>query len=104
MKDELEMIPDKTSPRGKAIATFVSFNLIGLIPLVFYILAVNGILLGNTFVIASIATAIGFIFIGMLKSYVNKRSIVRGIMETLLLGGVASVVAYFVGDVLEKLV
>jgi VIT1/CCC1 family predicted Fe2+/Mn2+ transporter len=44
-----------------------------------------------------------FVIIGILKSYVNERSIWRGIAETLFLGAIAAVLAYFVGDVLEQL-
>ena len=49
-------------------------------------------------------TSIAFIFIGFLKSYVTETSKLKGILETLILGVLAAVVSYFVGDVLEKLI
>ena len=40
--------------------------------------------------------------IGALKSKVTEQNIFRGIVETVLLGGIAATLAYFVGDILEK--
>jgi VIT1/CCC1 family predicted Fe2+/Mn2+ transporter len=41
--------------------------------------------------------------VGSLKSFVTEKNILFGIFETLLLGGLAAFLAYFVGDVLEKM-
>jgi VIT1/CCC1 family predicted Fe2+/Mn2+ transporter len=58
---------------------------------------------GSLFITSTILTAIGFIVIGFLKSYVTNTSRIKGVLETLLLGTLAAAVAYFVGDILEKL-
>ena len=57
----------------------------------------------DLFVTSSILTAIGFLIIGWLKAYVNQTRILKGITETVGLGAIAAVVAYFVGDLLEHL-
>ena len=49
------------------------------------------------------AWANSVIGIGLLKSYVVERPLWRGTLETLLLGGIAAVLAYVVGDWLEKM-
>lgn len=105
MKEELEMIPAAKRPINTALATFVSFIGIGLIPLIVYLGEfVSAIPVENKFVIASLLTGLSFIGIGLLKSYVNHAGKLRGILETLMLGGLAAVLAYFVGDVLEKII
>jgi vacuolar iron transporter family protein len=49
-------------------------------------------------------TSVGFAIIGWLKAKVTNNSIPRGIAETLLLGGIAAAVSYFVGDILEGII
>ena len=46
----------------------------------------------------------GFIIIGVLKSYITQTRMLRGIAETLLLGVIAALVAYFIGDWLETII
>ena len=84
--------------------TYISFILIGVIPLLAYVIDYVRPISGNLFVISSILTAGGFVFIGWLKSYVNKTKYLKGIVETLTLGVIAAVVAYFIGDFLESII
>ncbi len=104
MKEELEMVEEDRSPLWIGTTTYVSFILIGLIPLIIYVIDYISPIGKNLFLIASVLTAFGFIIIGWLKTYVNQTSAVKGILETLVLGGIAAVVAYFVGDFLEQLI
>ncbi len=104
MKEELEMIDEDKSPIYIGGVTYFSFILIGVIPLIVYVIDFIDPLEQNLFVTASILTAIGFLIIGLLKAYVNQTQFWKGMLETLFLGGIAAVVAYFVGDLLEKLV
>jgi len=77
---------------------------LGFIPLFIYILDYFVPLVNlNLFLVSSVLTTFVFIGIGFLKSYVTQTNHIRGIFETLLLGGIAAVLAYFVGDVLEQL-
>jgi VIT1/CCC1 family predicted Fe2+/Mn2+ transporter len=104
MKNELEMIEEKRSPFLIGFATYISFITIGLIPLVIYVLDFITTIEINLFLFTCILTSIAFIFIGYLKALFTHKSLLRGIVETLLLGGIAATVAYFVGDILEKII
>ncbi len=104
MKEELEMIEEQKSPLIMGIVTYVSFILIGLIPLSIYVWDRIISVTENLFVWSSALTALGFIIIGTLKTYVTQTNVWRGILETLVLGAAAALVSYFVGDLLEKLI
>lgn len=103
MKNELDMIEDSKSPFNIGLATLISFVMIGFIPLAFY---VYDFLFGiglDLFLWTSIGTSLAFVVIGWLKSYVNQTPVLKSILETLALGIVAALVAYFVGDLLESI-
>jgi vacuolar iron transporter family protein len=103
MKEELEMIKDPKTPLSTAAMTFISFILIGLIPLLSYVSAlVFGTDQQNLFLYSCILTAVGLIIVGSLKSVVTEKNKLIGIAETLALGGIAAVLSYYVGAVLEK--
>jgi len=98
------IIKGHKSPLAVGMATYVSFLLIGLIPLLVYLWDYLGDFKGGLFLWSSILTGLGFLIIGALKSYVTESPLLRGIIETLALGAIAALVAYGVGDLLEKLV
>lgn len=104
MKEELEMSEESRSPFKMALTTFISFVVLGFIPLLIYVIDFvspdNTI---NLFLVSSVLTTGVFILIGFLKSYVTESNHWRGIFETLLLGGIAAILAFFVGDILEQL-
>lgn len=84
--------------------TYVSFILIGLIPLLIYVWDYFTPVTGSLFVWSSVFTGLGFIIIGILKTYVTQTNVWRGVLETLVLGAIAALVSYYVGDILEGLV
>ncbi|MCP2044303.1 VIT1/CCC1 transporter family protein [Pontibacter sp. HSC-36F09] len=104
MKEELEMTKDDKTPVKTASVTFISFVIVGAIPLLAYIFAGldSGIAGKELFLYSSVLTGIALTIVGALKSMVTERNILAGIAETLLLGGLAASLAYFVGDVLEQ--
>ena len=95
----------KINPFKKAFATFASFILIGSIPLMPYAInAIFGIWTEKIFLISCVFTSIAFLLIGQMKALaVNKNGFLSG-LETLLVGGVAATVAYFVGAFLDKII
>jgi len=104
MKEELEMTKDERTPLKTAAATFLSFLLIGFIPLLSYIFAgVLSLSASSLFFSSCVLTAIGLAIVGSMKSIVTEKNKWTGIMETLLLGGLAALLAYYVGAVLEKM-
>ncbi len=104
MKEELEMMKIQKSPLYIGLVTYLSFLLIGLVPLIIYVIDYIDPIESDPFVIASLLTAGGFLIIGWMKSVVNQTSKWRGMLETILLGALAALVAYYVGDFLEHVI
>ena len=78
MKAEHGAIELDKSPFWMGVVTYTSFILIGLIPLAIYVWDYWYPISVDPFLVASILTAIGFIFIGWLKTYVNQTSLLKG--------------------------
>lgn len=93
------------SPLKSASVTFVSFVIIGFIPLLFFVLALFfPSLLDKAFLYSAILTGVAFLFIGAVKGIVvNKRKIYSA-LETFFVGVIASIIAFFVGHFLRSLV
>ncbi|WP_373399635.1 VIT1/CCC1 transporter family protein [Algoriphagus halophilus] len=102
MKDELNLMQESKSPFKIGLATFISFLSVGFIPLLVYLWTYFNPSEINIFLWTSILTGIAFIIIGWLKSIVNQTSEFKSIAETVALGVLAAVVAYYVGDILEN--
>lgn len=103
MKHELELIEVKKPSAMIGLSTFLSFIAFGLIPLLVYLFDFIRPLNTNKFILSGILTAIAFAYIGWMKSYVTRTSHFRGVLETLGLGTIAALLAYFAGDVLESI-
>lgn len=103
MKDELEMIKDDRSPFKIGLVTYISFILIGLIPLFTYVYQLIFEFNGDPFWATCLLTFLAFLLIGWLKSYITQSNRWKSILETVLLGAIAAAVAYSVGGWLEQL-
>lgn len=84
--------------------TYFSFILLGIIPLIAYVMEHLGKEFQNTFLIASILTGLAFLIIWAVKGIVSSKSLFRTIPETLFLWAAAAGVSYYVGDFLEKII
>lgn len=103
MKEELNMIESNKSPFAMGAMTFISFIIVGLIPLIAYIWDYSSSSkIENLFGTSILLTSLAFIGIGWLKSYVAETSRIRSIIETLFLGAAAATLSYFVGSILEQ--
>lgn len=106
--DQLKKLGKDTSevqPLKGSLYTFISFNLIGLIPLIGFI--VSPLLHFNpqqTFIFASLTTLLALFFIGAVKAQFVKASKLYAGFQTMLIGGIAASIAYCVGYLMEKLV
>ncbi len=105
MKEELEMVIGEKTPYKTAGVTFVSFIVVGSVPLLSYVFIGEGISAGNPdlFLYSCILTAIALAIVGALKSYVTEKNMMIGILETISLGGIAALLAYYVGGILETI-
>ena len=101
MKNELNMIEEVKSPFKIGLATLISFVVVGFIPLIVYVWDYFYEVDFDVFLWTSLLTGLAFIIVGALKSWVNQTGIFQSVIETLFLGVIAALVAYFVGDVLE---
>lgn len=102
MKDELGMMRDSKSPFKIGLATLISFVLVGFIPLMVYLYDFFFPTDLNIFLWTSLLTGLAFMIVGWLKGIVNQTSKLRSTSETLGLGVLAAVVAFYVGDLLES--
>ena len=103
-QDKEQNHSSEKSPVFIGLATYTSFLIMGFIPLLIYVIDLVHQVSWNLFTIASILTGTTFIFIGALKAHVTNRKYVKGIAQTLILGTLAAVVAFYVGDILEQIV
>ncbi|MCC6711995.1 MAG: VIT1/CCC1 transporter family protein, partial [Candidatus Dadabacteria bacterium] len=95
---------DHTSPLRSGAVTFVSFNIIGFIPPLAYVLAYFiPVISGKTFELSVVLTSIALFIVGSVKAQVvDTKWYVAG-AETFLVGGAAAVIAYIVGYLLKGL-
>ncbi len=104
MKEELEMAVEKRTPLKIGFATYISFIVVGIIPLSIYVIDLIWDNVEHLFLWSCLLTAIGFISIGLLKSHVTNINRIKGVLETVILGAIAAIVAYYVGDLLAKII
>ncbi|WP_298864355.1 VIT1/CCC1 transporter family protein [uncultured Sulfitobacter sp.] len=92
LTDEYGLTRDDPAPLRAAIATFIAFLIAGAVPLFPFVLGLE-----NAFAIAVFATLLTFFMIGAGKSRWSLAKWWRSGTETLLIGGVAALLAYGVG-------
>jgi len=102
MKDELNMMEDTKSPFKVGLATLIAFILVGFIPLLVYLWDFFYPSDFNAFLWTTILTGIAFLMVGWLKSIVTQTSLLKSLAETVALGALAAIIAYYVGDLLEQ--
>src|SRR3989304_1863036 len=106
MKEELGLIEDKKRPLDSALSTFIGFNIIGLIPLipflVFFGLGINAN--SEAFYFSVAATGTAFFIVGIIKGKIVQKSFLRSGLYTLIIGSIAALVAYLVGYALNLLI
>lgn len=96
MEKELRLPnPEGDKPLFMALATFFSFVTFGFIPLLPYIFLPNN---SNHFLNSVTATLMALMLLGVLRWKISQHKWYRSIGETLVLGGSAATVAFFVGS------
>ena len=102
--EEHGLTPDFKSPLWGGFVTYISFILIGSIPLLSFVAELFFPDIAPYAIISSVVlTGFALFFIGALKTLVVKRSIFKSGMETLGMGGLAAIVAYAIGYLLRGL-
>jgi vacuolar iron transporter family protein len=98
---------DHDSPVGASFATFISFVLVGFIPLSIYTadfiftlhMPVNDMLVYSIFL-----TLAAFALIGLLRARITKIPKSTAVLESLGLGLAAAIISFAVGNLLEKII
>ena len=107
-KSRKEMdVRNKQNAKKTAAATFIAFLLIGFIPLLSFVVAAitkNPVLIENQFLYSGILTGVAFIVVGWFKGKITGKSRVKSSFETLVIGGVASLLAFAVGKFISSLI
>lgn len=105
MQKRGESTEDQPSPVINSLTTYLSFFLFGLVPLMAYVVQfVLNLSSANIFLVSILSTATAFSAIGLLKSHVAKTPVVRAVSETVSLGLIAAILAFVLGDLLERLI
>ena len=94
------------APWQTATVTFSAFILMGCMPMLVYILQYLGvhILPEHVFFWWSMVTLLTFIIIWGVKWIVTHTSVLRSVLETVWLGTIAAVLAYYVANVLSQFI
>jgi len=90
-----DSLGDSKSPRRTAVVTFLAFVVAGWAPLIPYILELN-----STFTLSIAFTGVAFFAVGASRSLVTRRKWYVNGTEMFLIGMLAAVVAYTVGNLL----
>lgn len=102
LKDEHGLQIDMPCPVSSGFATFMAFVIIGLLPLAPFMLP--GIEPETIFPLSCGIAAITFFCIGAVKGAVLRQSVLLTGINTLIVGGIAALLAYLIGDWAEYLV
>ena len=93
------------TPIKTAFATFISFILVGFIPLLSFVLAyLIPALNQNKFTYSVILTGIAFLIVGGLRGKIANKHPVTTALETFLIGSIAAAIAFSVGYLLRGIV
>jgi VIT1/CCC1 family predicted Fe2+/Mn2+ transporter len=88
-------------PLSRSFATFIGFLGAGILPLIPFM---TTLIQGREFLISSMSAGVAFFVVGGSRSFVTRRPFFTSGLEMLCVGGVASVLAYSAGFVIEWLV
>lgn len=102
MLEKWGLAEEKESPVMNAIVTFVSFVVFGFMPLLAYLVALYvPFFADHSFVAASCITGLTLFVLGVQKIRFSNRAWFASGFEMLIIGGVAALVAYFIGVLLS---
>ncbi len=105
LHEELGLLHENVHPMRNASVTFFSFFIFGVVPLLFFLVgSIFNTPITNAFLWASLLSGISMFSLGAIKSRITKKNWIKSGGETLLIGGIAATAAYFVGDLLSKII
>ncbi len=87
------------SPVKQGLVTFVSFDIAGILPLLPFLFAIK-----SSFSVSAALVGISLFGLGVVKGIYTKKSPVKSGLETFLIGGIAAILAYAVGFLVDNFV
>ncbi len=94
---ELQEATGRT-PWKAGVVTFIAFVIVGAVPLLSFFLALFvPAFVSGQFMWSMILTGVAFFAVGYLKGVVTEHNRLRSALETLIIGTIAAVIAYYVG-------
>lgn len=104
MRNEFNMTSENISPTRGAFVTFLSFILVGFIPLLGYTFqSFLNFDQRQMFYVTIVTTLLALFLVGAVKSKFSMRNWVLCGAETALVGGIAATIAYFVGAFIKEI-
>jgi len=93
------------NPKKMALVTFFAFVIIGIIPLIPYLFSFfTKFIDNNKFLYSTLLTGAAFLIVGAVKGEVTGKYKFKSAIETLLVGGIAALIAFIVGYLLKGIV
>lgn len=103
--NDLTSLSSEKKPIKTAWATFISFSIMGVVPLLPFVLApFLSLVNDNKIILSMFLTALAFLGIGGVKAIIVGKPRLISAFETLLIGGLAAFIAYAVGYFLRGIV
>jgi VIT1/CCC1 family predicted Fe2+/Mn2+ transporter len=87
------------SPFKHGVVSFLAFNIAGLIPLLPFLINLD-----SPFAASAVIVGFELFFVGFLKGMFTGKGLIKGAVETFLVGGFSAFVAFAAGFVIDKIV
>lgn len=105
LKEEHGLAEEPENASAVGFTTFIAFLIFGVVPLLVYLFdEIFDLGIGSPFNYTIVLAGAAFALIGWLKSRVARSPVVRSVVETLILGLVASGASFYIGRWLDTLV
>ena len=104
MIDELRMTRDDRKPMLSGLTTFISFIIAGSVPLLIYLVGLVHVDVPSSFEISILLSALALFGLGTAKVRITLQNPFQSGFEMLVVGGLASGVAYAIGALLRNLI
>jgi VIT1/CCC1 family predicted Fe2+/Mn2+ transporter len=95
-----EHMKRRTTPITSALYTFCAFVVAGSVPLVPYLFIQEN----SRFLYTSVFTGVALFLVGSLRTLATKKSFLAGGIETVIIGGVAASIAFWMGETISSIV
>ncbi len=91
-------------PIESAVATFISFGIMGFVPLLPFILATfYSPIIQNQFLYSAILTALAFLLVGGFRGIIANKHPLKSAIETICVGSFASLLAFTAGYLMQNI-